>query len=558
MKAITEEREGAAAQAPRHPRETANAPITWLRDFERRNKRPLRVLHIGNIANNAYLNAKILRRMGVEADVLSPDYYHIMACPEWEEVDLRGDVGDDNRPDWWTVEMTSFSRPRWFVQFPSSLSIRYLIAKAAGGRAGGFWRLGEFYRWATGARTSLARAALLLLRAAHLLLRTLLPPLRRTLRIARALRVQFVRQVVEERDPAGFLRWAASKAGLAKPPSSQDWTAVESAVAELEDPLRCAPKSKARIIKLLAHYDIVHVYGASGAYPLIAGHPFVAYEHGTLRSLPFEKTALGRLTFLTYTKADHVFITNCDTISSAKRLGLKSICFIPHPVNEDFLKEDESSVLLRAQLRDEMSSDFIIFHPSRQHWMPEDRNPSFEKGNDIFIKGFARFVREVNPQASGVFVEWGQSVAESKGLLASLGVADRVRWIRPVTHPAMARYILATEALADQFHLGSFGSTTPKAFACGRPVLLYLDEASHRWCLPEMPPVMNTRTDEDVFEALKRLYAEEGFRERVGAAARDWYWRHHSSEVIAGSLLRGYRTVWQRGMESASAGGDHR
>jgi hypothetical protein len=34
----------------------------------------LRVLHVGNIANNVYVNAKLLRRAGVEADAL---------CDEW-------------------------------------------------------------------------------------------------------------------------------------------------------------------------------------------------------------------------------------------------------------------------------------------------------------------------------------------------------------------------------------------------------------------------------------------------------------------------------------------
>jgi len=66
----------------------------WLREFQRREGRPLRVLHIGNIANNAYINAKIQRRLGIDADVCCYDYYHVMGCPEWEDADFTGDVGD--------------------------------------------------------------------------------------------------------------------------------------------------------------------------------------------------------------------------------------------------------------------------------------------------------------------------------------------------------------------------------------------------------------------------------------------------------------------------------
>ena len=34
--------------------------MNFFNSFEKTNKRPLRVLHIGNIANNAYVNAKIM------------------------------------------------------------------------------------------------------------------------------------------------------------------------------------------------------------------------------------------------------------------------------------------------------------------------------------------------------------------------------------------------------------------------------------------------------------------------------------------------------------------
>ena len=69
-----------------------------------------RVLHIGNIANNAYLNAKILNKSGkYDCDVLVPDYYHIMGAPEWEDAELIDKV-DEFYPNWKDCKLKGFIR----------------------------------------------------------------------------------------------------------------------------------------------------------------------------------------------------------------------------------------------------------------------------------------------------------------------------------------------------------------------------------------------------------------------------------------------------------------
>lgn len=111
--------------------------------------RLLRVLHIGNVANNAYNNAKMLRSAGVECDVLCHDYYHIMGCPEWEDGDFEGSFGNQNFPDWHGVRLKGFRRPKWFAQGPMKWSIDYLLARRRGQRFRAFlywWRL-ELFRY---------------------------------------------------------------------------------------------------------------------------------------------------------------------------------------------------------------------------------------------------------------------------------------------------------------------------------------------------------------------------------------------------------------------------
>src|ERR1700722_6744013 len=103
--------------------------IEWLADFRQRHHRPLRVLHMGNIANNAFLNAKFMRSVGIDADVVTRDYYHVMAAPEWGGAVVKGDWGDDHRPDFNMSIIGDYTRPRWFIQGTLEQTEEYLLAR---------------------------------------------------------------------------------------------------------------------------------------------------------------------------------------------------------------------------------------------------------------------------------------------------------------------------------------------------------------------------------------------------------------------------------------------
>jgi hypothetical protein len=502
----------------------------WLRAFAERHGRPPAVLHIGNIGNNAYILSAALNAAGICSDVLCANEYHIMACPEWEDADFDGQVGDARVPDWDRVDLRGFARPRWFVQGPTTACLHYLIARRSGNSAA------SERRWQALERRRRRHCA-----AVRQSWRTAMPALlgRWSLRAERwsDRAVQYARHLLR--------RWLQGSHGPSHAERVQElierFHAVfperSDALTSQDFPLSAAMFDLWR--EALAGYDLVVGYSTDGIYPLLADRPYFAFEHGTIRSIPFEPTDQGRLCALTYRLALHAFITNADNQLAADRLGLPSYGFLPHPLNDQAVEQVQEASL-RDELRSRMRTNFIVLHPARQHWTAE-RHPSWEKGNDLFIEGFARFVRDDCPTAAAVFVDWGQTVDASRALLAARGVADRVLWIEPQGNRRLLTYIAATEAVADQFYLGSFGGIMPKALRLGRPCLIALDEERHRWCFPEMPPVINVHTAEEVHAGLRRFYREPDYARSFAVDGPRWYRTYHGLSLVTDRFLYALR-----------------
>jgi hypothetical protein len=293
--------------------------------------------------------------------------------------------------------------------------------------------------------------------------------------------------------------------------------------------------------RLFTSYDMIIGYAIEGIWPLMAGKPYVAYEFGTIRNLPFEDSSSGRLAALVYRNCDQIIVTNCDNEKSAKVLQ-RPYFFLPHVINERFDCSAEAGVALREQLVAQHGGDFYVFHPARQHWS-EVRDTNWDKGNDHLFHGFAALVRARAPNARCIAVAWGQTLEQSKDLVESLGIAANVIWITPQTHVSMMKYIAACDVVADQFTIPTFGGIPPKAFFLGKPVITSFDKALHQWCFAQMPPLIPASTAETVTEALLTIYTDTDYARSVSINGRAWYDTYNSNarvqEVLLSNLYTG-------------------
>lgn len=484
--------------------------LDWYRAWQREIGRPLRVLHLGNIANNAFNNARIQRLYGIDSYVIAYENYHIMSTPEWEEATFSGDYGDSFFPDWTKVDLAGFERPHWFASGPLPLCCEVIASQIDGDPE----KTEDLF-----AKLKARREAICLQgyrgRATRLATRV-----RRRL----SSELRSFKESLSSDSRAGYAGknpawakllkiWNSANVSHDTPVSARDF---KSYAARLE-----------MLQPLFAKFDVVQGYSTDGAWPLLADQPYVAYEHGTLRSLPFERNSQGRLTATVFMGADHVFVTNLDCIQAAEKLGIPSDRFtaLPHAFNDKKLSDFRHSHPGLKPPDDRV----VFFHPARQDWL--DPDPSLIKGNDRLIRAFAK-ISPIYPAAKLTMVAWGRDLAASRNLVAELGIEANVQWVNPLQKRDLWKAYLSSHAVLDQFVLPSFGGVTFEALALGCRVVTNIDAAAAQRFFSEAPPVDSVSTEDEIASALERIILDRNDIAGVGNAGAEWIRKYHSAEKI--------------------------
>ena len=537
----------------------SSPPHAWIEDFKRQHGRAPRILHLDNVANNAYQTAKMLNNAGADCDVLCCFTFHAMACPEWDEAEYDGDLGDLNYPLWHRVNLHGYRRPRWFAQGPVRESIFYLLARRSGNTplAALRWRqLARKLQTIAEIKNSPAQKPLVP-RVKKSWLRDTLDYLGRVLGELFTSPGLFVKRL---RQKLGLLGQAdiamLEQLNLAlqqKRREAQLVSSVDQAVmARLARDARTLFPERDLAFgdditgyfvdlpyfkKLFACYDIVEAYGSAPVWPYLANiKNYVAYEHGTLRDYVFGTGTNARLCLLAYARAAAVYLTNVDNYQNAQYItantGAAIVCGL-HGIDMARVIQKMEAARTGSGSRFGIPADVPVFYcPARHTWLAEEG--VFLKGEDKLIRAAARLAQE-GVCFKLVLAGWGNDIDKTKAIIAGYPVlAGHVVWQPPLGKNEFYATLQDVEAVADQFYLHSYGGIAFEALCAGRSVLISSavpNDVVLRF-FGQPLPYCGCDDEDDIYSALHMVACQPEKARTLGESGRAWVIKWHSEWMI--------------------------
>ena len=288
----------------------------------------------------------------------------------------------------------------------------------------------------------------------------------------------------------------------------------------------------------LRKYDLIHARGFEPAYVQFLFKPYVVHSLGDdMRLKVCQDSFEGRLLARAYRKSNLILFCNLDTFSIVDEKKLTQARYFPNPFVTDKYKPGKSDL-------DFGNNGLTVFHPTNLDWSDwsnrkHERN-SF-KGNELLIKGFAKWIK-TGRQGKLILLERGPDVEVTKQLIQDLGIGSQTVFYKELNKAELVNFYNGVDVIADQFVLPSFGSISLEAMSCGRVVLKYMEDKLNRRYYDDPVPILNAKTEEDIFQCLERAN-DRSFREKLGREAREFVLKYHNWERVTEVLINYYKDI---------------
>lgn len=231
----------------------------------------MRVLHVGNIANNGYLAAKKERENGFESYLINVNAHHVMMHPEWEELNIEFEY---NQYSINMLKLKGRELPFWVLSGSWSAICEALFFPDQPGRN-------------LNLKSKKYKSQDEHVRIMIKLFKNLIP---KKLRPLIAYNILYRLRNIND---------------------------------------------KHLIKKVFASFDKIIFYGPfCSLSKYVETEKYIAFEHGTLRDFIDSNYKLAKTTKIGFEKASVVLISNQDCLNKAENMFRKIIIKSPHPIND--------------------------------------------------------------------------------------------------------------------------------------------------------------------------------------------------------------------------------
>jgi len=86
------------------------------------------------------------------------------------------------------------------------------------------------------------------------------------------------------------------------------------------------------------------------------------------------------------------------------------------------------------------------------------------------------------------------------------------------------------------FDVGGLGGIAVEAMSMAKPVMIYIEENCQKILYPELSPVLNCHTEDEIYEQIMKC-VDRTFLEGLGKKASQWVHRYHNWNNCLGQFL---------------------
>ena len=301
------------------------------------------------------------------------------------------------------------------------------------------------------------------------------------------------------------------------------------------------------VVEKMKYYDIVFVCGVEGAQlAFLSKRPYVIYPHGGdfrlamgFPKLKFEISFnyfyewVRRKEIATaFREANYILSPNGNpsqivSLNSEEFINKKKILYFPTPVETRKRKKMEERLLIRRKIFKKFS---IKLNPSNLTFFIPSRIDFYWKGHDKLINVIKNLPRDIN----FIFMNWGPDREKVISICKKKKINKQICFLNFIaSKPVLYKFMDMSDAVIDQFKIGTCGTSTIESLAGSVPVLTYVNDDNYTKYKISQPPLINCKTEDDIESSINLIIKDSKYLERVSLEIKEWYKKTHKPENVS-------------------------